>query len=139
LLVCQMPHEEGFKFCLDTRNNWDLPLDQACLERLIVRSLAGLRYYYYYRGMVLCWLLVESGQRASRQSTNVQQRNHTHCYLLRERERYRQRQYVRRRRHSSCEITATQYCIRIITFVIPPFCTCVGTRSSRLTLPPPHP
>jgi hypothetical protein len=26
----------GFKFCLDTKNNGALPLDLACLERLIV-------------------------------------------------------------------------------------------------------
>jgi len=36
--------EEGFKFCLDTRNNGALPLDPACLERLNVRSLANLPY-----------------------------------------------------------------------------------------------
>jgi len=37
-----MRQEEGFKFCLDTRNNRALPLDQAYSEHLSVRSLAGL-------------------------------------------------------------------------------------------------
>jgi hypothetical protein len=36
--------EEGFKFCLDTRNNRAFPLDPACPEHLNVRSLAGLPY-----------------------------------------------------------------------------------------------
>ncbi len=34
--------EEGFKFCSDTRNNKDLPLDPTCLECLIVQSLVNL-------------------------------------------------------------------------------------------------
>jgi len=44
LLVCQMHREEGFKFCLDTRNSGVLPLDPACPECLSVWSLTGLPY-----------------------------------------------------------------------------------------------
>jgi len=44
LLVCQMYQEEGFKFCLDTRNNGALPLDWACPEHLSLWSPAGLPY-----------------------------------------------------------------------------------------------
>jgi hypothetical protein len=40
--MCQMHQEEGFKFCLDTKNNGALPLDPACPERLSVRSQADL-------------------------------------------------------------------------------------------------
>jgi hypothetical protein len=32
--VCQMLQQEGFKFCLDTRNNKALPLDLVCPEHL---------------------------------------------------------------------------------------------------------
>ncbi len=34
LLVCQMCQEEGFKFCLDNRNNGTLLLDPACPQAL---------------------------------------------------------------------------------------------------------
>jgi hypothetical protein len=37
-----MHQEEGFNFCLDTKNNGALPLDMACPERLSVWSPAGL-------------------------------------------------------------------------------------------------
>jgi hypothetical protein len=37
-----MSQEEGFKFCLDIRNNEALPLDLAYSERLSVRSPANL-------------------------------------------------------------------------------------------------
>jgi hypothetical protein len=39
-----MHQEEGFKFCLDTKNNRALPLDPASPEHLSVRSPAGLPY-----------------------------------------------------------------------------------------------
>jgi hypothetical protein len=42
--MCQ---EEGFKFCLDTKNNGTLPLDLAYLELLIVWSPIGLPYNYF--------------------------------------------------------------------------------------------
>jgi hypothetical protein len=41
LLMCQIHQEEGFKFCLDSRNNGPIPSNPACPERLNVRSLAG--------------------------------------------------------------------------------------------------
>jgi hypothetical protein len=37
-----MPQKEGFKFCLNTRNNGALPLHPACPDRLSVWSPAGL-------------------------------------------------------------------------------------------------
>jgi hypothetical protein len=46
LLVCHMCQEEGFKFCLDTRNKGAFSLDLACPECLSVWSLAGLPYYH---------------------------------------------------------------------------------------------
>ncbi len=42
--VHQKHQEEGFKFCLDTKNNKALPLDPACPECLSVCSLAVLSY-----------------------------------------------------------------------------------------------
>jgi hypothetical protein len=41
--VSNVPRE-GFKFCLDTRNNIVLPMDPACPEHLSVRWLASLPY-----------------------------------------------------------------------------------------------
>jgi hypothetical protein len=38
----EMPQEEVFKFCLETRNNDALPLDPACRESLRVHSLTIL-------------------------------------------------------------------------------------------------
>jgi hypothetical protein len=38
---CQI---EGFKFCLDTKNNGTLPLDMACLEHLSVIVAIQLHY-----------------------------------------------------------------------------------------------
>jgi hypothetical protein len=46
LLVCHMHQKEGFKFCLDTKNNRTLPLDPACLEHLSVQSPASLPYMW---------------------------------------------------------------------------------------------
>jgi len=37
-----MRQQQGFKFCLDTKNNKALPLDLACPERLNVHSPAIL-------------------------------------------------------------------------------------------------
>jgi hypothetical protein len=42
LLVCHMRQKEGFKFCLDTRNNRAVPLDPAWPEHLNVQSPASL-------------------------------------------------------------------------------------------------
>jgi hypothetical protein len=39
-----MRQEEGFNFCLTTRNNKALPLDLACPECLSIQSPAGLPY-----------------------------------------------------------------------------------------------
>jgi hypothetical protein len=44
VLVYQMCQEEGFKFCLNTRNNRTHPLDPACPNHLSVWSPAGLPY-----------------------------------------------------------------------------------------------
>jgi hypothetical protein len=44
LLMCQICQEEGFKFCLDKKNNKAVPLDPACLECLSVQSPANLPY-----------------------------------------------------------------------------------------------
>jgi hypothetical protein len=45
LLVCRMCEEEGFKFCLDTRNNRALPLDLACPDsfKCLVTSPSTLK------------------------------------------------------------------------------------------------
>jgi hypothetical protein len=40
-----MRQEEGFKFCLNTRDNGALPLDLACPKRLSVRLPAGLNLH----------------------------------------------------------------------------------------------
>jgi hypothetical protein len=42
-----MGQEEGFKFCLDIRNNKALPFHLACPERLTIQSSTNLPYYYY--------------------------------------------------------------------------------------------
>jgi hypothetical protein len=41
-----MHQEEGFKFCIDTKNNIALPLDPACPECLSVQSLASLPHWW---------------------------------------------------------------------------------------------
>jgi hypothetical protein len=39
-----MHQEEGFKFCLDTKNNKAFPFNPACLEHLNVWSPSNLPY-----------------------------------------------------------------------------------------------
>jgi hypothetical protein len=43
-----MRQEEGFKFCLDTRNNRALTLDLACPKRLSVQSSIDLQVSAFY-------------------------------------------------------------------------------------------
>jgi hypothetical protein len=65
LLVCHMHQEEGFKFCLDTRNNKTLPLDPACPEHLVFNhqsiypiwfSVCNQKYKRVIKG--LCFICV---------------------------------------------------------------------------------
>jgi hypothetical protein len=44
--MCQMRKEEGFKFCLNTKNIGTLPLNLAYPECLNVQSPIGLPYLF---------------------------------------------------------------------------------------------
>ncbi len=63
LLMCWMCQEEGFKFCLDTRNNGALPLDLACPENLNVWSPVDLLYFSLcsnLRSVIISWRILVS-------------------------------------------------------------------------------